>query len=310
MKNLFLILILIFTSFVSYSQLPYSWSPGTDPGWTSSNYGNGSSLDWDNGCNAVTTNCNGNYSNYQNTSYTSPIIDASCNNASTIIISFDISGNVEWLFDFLFLEYSNVGGTTWTNFYGPNIGLSGNAGNGTNWTLPTIPTSNNLMIRFTFDSDFVFVENGYQITNFQIICNVQLPIELKTFSGNNTHNKNTLTWVTLSETNNSHFILERSTDGKQWENIYQKQGMGNTTNTTEYTFYDRNFENEINYYRLTQVDFDGKSETFEIISIDNRNDKEPIKTLNMLGQEVGKDYNGIVIHIYEDGDKVKEYQGL
>jgi len=116
MKNIFLFMLFLFIAPISFSQLPYSWTAGVDPGWISSNSGNGSALDWQNGCNAVAVNCGG-YANNQNTSYTSPVIDASCNNASTISIQFDFSGNIEFSWDFLFMEYSTDGGATWTNFY-------------------------------------------------------------------------------------------------------------------------------------------------------------------------------------------------
>ena len=106
--NRFLLFLLTLISIQCFGQLPYSWVPSTNPGWTSTNSGSGGSLNWNGGClgGVVTTNCVGNYSNNQNTSYTSPTINASCTNATSISISFNISGNAEYGYDFLFCEYS------------------------------------------------------------------------------------------------------------------------------------------------------------------------------------------------------------
>jgi len=261
-----------------YSQLPYSWTSNVDPGWTSINVGSGGSLQWRSGCNAVTTNCSGNYSNNQNTTYTSPTIDAGCVNASTLAIQFFISGNGESNYDFLFMEYSLNGGTTWINPYGVGVGLSGNAGAGLIWTLPTIPTSNTFRFRFRFTSDPSVRASGYRITNFQILCNVVLPIELLSFTGKNLNNCNYIEWSTASEINNDYFTLEKSTDWENWKTINSQSGQLNTTKTHFYNYIDSNYSDTLNYYRLSQTDFDGSKEYFNVIVINN--ESKPIKTID------------------------------
>jgi hypothetical protein len=62
----------------------------------------------------------------------------------------------------------------------------------------------------------------------------------------------------------------------------------------------------VNYYRLTQVDFNGVYETFDIISINNsRKQKQILKITNTLGQEVSKDTKGLLIITYTDGTSEK-----
>lgn len=308
MKAIFLTLLCLIILNV-HSQPPYSWTPGVNPGWTSVNNGSGGALQWRPACNAVTTNCNGNYSNNQNTSYTSPVIDASCSNASTLSISFFMSGNAEWQFDFLFMEYSLDGGTTWINPYGPNVGLTGNAGVGLTWALPPIPTSNNFRFRFTFTSDFIIAFSGYRITNFQIVCNVVLPIEILSFTGENLNTYNHIEWISASEINNDYFQIERSTNGIDWELLTIVNGAGNSNKNIYYSYRDTGFKNELNYYRLSQTDFDGTIEYFNPISIDNRNKNVSIiKRLNIMGQEVTDSYKGIVIYYYDDGSIEKKYK--
>jgi hypothetical protein len=307
MKNILLLLTILLLKTISKAQLPYSWVPGVNPGWFSANSGSGNALNWNNSClgGVVTTNCTGNYANNQNTTYTSPIINATCSNASTISISFNISGNAEYGYDFLFCEYSTDGGVTWINFYGPGVGLTGNAGTfpGTLWILPVISTSNNFKFRFRFTSDPAFKLEGYKLTNFSISCNDLLPIELVSFKGYRYELYNLLTWETNLENNNFYFVLERSNDGYFWETIAIKKS---TDNLGTNTYYHKDYsykKGNYNYYRLTQIDFNNEFKYYNLIYIDNNICKEPelIKTLNMLGQEVDQFYKGFVVEFYNNG---------
>jgi hypothetical protein len=316
MKNL-LTIALYFNVLIFTAQLPYSWLTGVNPGWTSTNVGSGGNLQWRAGCNSVTTNCSGNYLNNQNTTYTSFIIDASCTNATTLNISFFISGNAENGFDFLFCEYSIDGGTTWINPYGVGVGLTGNAGTGLNWNLPTIQSSGTFMFRFQFTSDPSIRSSGYRITNFQIACNVVLPIELLSFTGKNIKNLNYIEWQTASEINNDYFILERSSDGENWIEIDKQNGAGNSTSLLTYTYNDSFYtRGSYNFYRLTQVDFDGSRETFYPISINNEDDFKEIKSIKIydfLGKEyISMEQPGLYINFiyYEDNtfDIIKIYK--
>ena len=77
-----------------------------------------------------------------------------------------------------------------------------------------------------------------------------------------------LEWETESEINNSHFELEHSTDGLQWNEIGQVAGQGTTTATTNYILVDEQVPAGVHYYRLKQVDFDG-SYTYSPIEVVN-----------------------------------------
>lgn len=137
---------------------------------------------------------------------------------------------------------------------------------------------------------------------------VPLPVELTIFEGEKLNDRlNALRWITLSEKNNDYFIVEHSLDGKTWNEVSHVEGEGNSSTPIEYSVVHLFTPERINYYRLKQVDFDGKSETFDVISIDNRTNVKLVKTVNLLGQEVDKDFKGIVIEIYSDGSRVKRY---
>lgn len=96
-----------------------------------------------------------------------------------------------------------------------------------------------------------------------------LPVELISFYAFCLHNNINITWQTASEKNNDYFLLERSKNGYDFERVVIIQGAGNTQLEQEYQFSDYDFLPGTSYYRLTQVDFDGESETFDIISVQN-----------------------------------------
>lgn len=137
-----------------------------------------------------------------------------------------------------------------------------------------------------------------------------LPISLLSFTGTQQLNSNLIEWATASEQNNSHYILEHSTNGlfNEISVINMQHGGGNSSTTLKYSFIDKNPPLTINYYRLTQVDFNGEYKVFNTISIDNQNKRTLIKTINMMGQEVNENYKGVVIHIYSDGSIEKRLE--
>ena len=94
-----------------------------------------------------------------------------------------------------------------------------------------------------------------------------LPIDLMSFESTALKTGVNISWKTASEINNDYFILEKSTDAYSFEEVARMSGAGNSNNVLSYEFYDNNLSNEVIYYRLTQVDYDGKSETFPVIAV-------------------------------------------
>ena len=75
-----------------------------------------------------------------------------------------------------------------------------------------------------------------------------------------------LSWETASETDNDHFDLERSPDGKNFKKIGEVKGKGTSSILHEYEFKDvfGFMTNTILYYRLKQVDYNGHYEYSDI----------------------------------------------
>jgi Secretion system C-terminal sorting domain len=109
---------------------------------------------------------------------------------------------------------------------------------------------------------------AYSYTLLKITFSAIVPVELTYFQGKNNQTHNLLTWQTASETHNSHFDIERSNDKLTFENIGQVKGNGSTQQPINYSFTDTK-PNTLNYYRLKQVDFDGKERFSHIVSLQN-----------------------------------------
>jgi biopolymer transport protein ExbB len=97
-----------------------------------------------------------------------------------------------------------------------------------------------------------------------------LPIELLNFEVTATAEFSAeIFWTTASEINNSHFVLERSSNGQHWSELTIVNGMGNSSSTIQYNYTDTNPLRGITYYRLKQVDFDGSFTYSAIRSINS-----------------------------------------
>jgi len=90
---------------------------------------------------------------------------------------------------------------------------------------------------------------------------VILPVVISFFKGETNASVNRLTWTTETEHNNAGFEIERSIDGKNFSvigYIATRADRGNSTTTLNYVFTDEKPIAGNNYYRLKQIDADGK----------------------------------------------------
>jgi poly(3-hydroxybutyrate) depolymerase len=90
------------------------------------------------------------------------------------------------------------------------------------------------------------------------VLNATLPVTFVYFKGQASGNGNQLSWATATELNNDYFAVERSTDGVRFETIGRIAGAVNSNSTVQYSYTDtRNLPGNC-YYRLKQVDKDGR----------------------------------------------------
>jgi hypothetical protein len=81
-------------------------------------------------------------------------------------------------------------------------------------------------------------------------------------------------WATASELNFDHFNVQRSVNGKDFETIAEVKGNGTTKVRHDYSFMDKFPMNGTAYYRLQSIDFDGYTETFNVVSVKFEGGKE------------------------------------
>lgn len=94
-----------------------------------------------------------------------------------------------------------------------------------------------------------------------------LPVTLLFFAAQPTEGGVALNWATASELNFDYFKVERSRGDLVFSEIAQVQGNGTTTVRQDYSFEDRFPLIGKSYYRLTSVDFDGYTESFEVTHV-------------------------------------------
>lgn len=90
------------------------------------------------------------------------------------------------------------------------------------------------------------------------VAHMAVPITLLGFNAVIQQDGVLLNWTTSSEDNNDRFIIERSGDGQLFEPIASVKGKGNSLKSETYSFADTGILSGVYYYRLKQVDFDGK----------------------------------------------------
>ena len=134
---------------------------------------------------------------------------------------------------------------------------------------------------------------------------ISLPISLLSFTGHNTVDGNSIQWQTASEVNNDYFTLSRGlyrNGSVEWLQLQFMNGAGNSEYINTYGYFDLEYADDINYYQLSQTDFDGNSVTYDMISINNTITNKVVSSMvNLLGQEVNETYRGMIIVTYTDG---------
>ncbi|MCO5288150.1 MAG: T9SS type A sorting domain-containing protein, partial [Bacteroidetes bacterium] len=95
-----------------------------------------------------------------------------------------------------------------------------------------------------------------------------LPVKLLMFDARPYKDKEIIcNWTTATEENSDYFTVERSVDGINFEKAGTVKAAGNSNEQRNYKFVDTNPYRGVSFYRLTQTDFDGKTENFEKVAV-------------------------------------------
>ncbi|RNI23647.1 IPT/TIG domain-containing protein [Rufibacter latericius] len=130
----------------------------------------------------------------------------------------------------------------------------------------------------------VTTTGGSGTTNFTLVVPTNpLPVELIEFNGKSSPDGVILAWKTASEQENSHFEVQATYNPKQKEfTTVQKVGSKATNSQVllSYETIDRTpVQNSVIYYRLKQVDLDGKFEYSKVIAVKTQNINQATNTL-------------------------------
>ena len=119
-----------------------------------------------------------------------------------------------------------------------------------------------------------------------VISGTTLPVELVSLTAYGINNKHiNVEWLTATEINNSGFELQRSINGIDFNTIAWITGAGNSSEVQNYSYTDTEVSTEIvYYYRLNQIDFDGKNEHSITVSASLK--KSDIFTVNVFPNPV------------------------
>jgi hypothetical protein len=98
-----------------------------------------------------------------------------------------------------------------------------------------------------------------------------LPVKIAGFAATAKKGDVLLSWSTATESNNAGFDIERSIDGKVFENVEFVKGAGNSSavlnyNQTDYNAFTKAGSNTL-YYRLIQKDLDGKKSLSDVVMV-------------------------------------------
>ncbi len=96
------------------------------------------------------------------------------------------------------------------------------------------------------------------VDNIYFWSNTPLPVTLTKFDAARGANGVLLNWETASEVNNQGFEVQRSTDGNRFTPLQFVNGAGNSNTQQSYSLLDNAPAEGVNYYRLKQIDNDGR----------------------------------------------------
>ncbi len=157
--------------------------------------------------------------------------------------------------------------------------MGGTSSNGGTIIIDNNGTPNNPGDDFVFytpPTDFIGVDifyytitdqnGGFSTALVTVTVSNPLPVTWSDFYGKEAACEMVLNWSTASELNNDYFEVEKSANGRDFTLLGTVKGSGTTNNYRQYKFVDRLPATE-NYYRIKQVDFDGKTDYSKVIVI-------------------------------------------
>jgi photosystem II stability/assembly factor-like uncharacterized protein len=124
-------------------------------------------------------------------------------------------------------------------------------------------------IQFTSDNTGIIVGRFGTILRTQNLGGI--PVELTSFTASIVHDNIELKWNTSTEVNNKGFEILKKSEDNGYNQIAFVDGKGTTTEESRYIFTDHNVKPGKYYYKLIQIDYDGKRSDSKEIEVEYLN---------------------------------------
>ena len=157
---------------------------------------------------------------------------------------------------------------------------------------------NNLSQGYPYSNVYLSANN---LSYVDVECQVPLPVELISY----TCSKKEIRWSTGAEINSDYFTILYSENGIDFVPIDNINAQGNSFEVVKYSYP----ITKKGYYKLTQTDYDGTTEKFDIKFCGPDNGEiKLVARYDLLGQAIQDSYRGIVIEVYSDGSTKRIYK--
>jgi hypothetical protein len=150
---------------------------------------------------------------------------------------------------------------------------------------------------------------GVIVDDIEITASSSLPVQLISFTGELRNEQTVLNWKTAAETNNKHFVIERSANGNNYEPI-GTVNAGTNNGVNSYSFTDAKLKAGTNFYRLRQVDVDGAYKFSKVVIVRLQKGTDAIKvfptiaTSNINFNLSTVDATNAIVSIYDTNGKM------
>lgn len=114
------------------------------------------------------------------------------------------------------------------------------------------------------NSDVAFVAYNNRTMS---VSSLILPVTLNDFSAKLVNDNTLLSWKTASEKNSLSFVIEKSTDNRNFRSIDSVMAKGNSVDMATYTSIDKQVTAGVSYYRLRMLDRDGHYEYSKTVQV-------------------------------------------
>lgn len=108
---------------------------------------------------------------------------------------------------------------------------------------------------------------GSNIVQHTVDVQCALPVSWLGFDALQNNNNVMLNWSTDSEQNALHYVAQHSINGANWSDIGTVVAVGNSNQVNKYQMLHKTPQSGANFYRLKQVDVDGKKSYSKIVNI-------------------------------------------